>query len=171
MQYYYGSQMPLRVLDEAESWKKQELKHTDIMLELINPSEKHYVEELNRWRDDLDTTHEHVKRYVESVVRHDNQLSSHLCKQILELVAFCREVSVAFTAFSQELVTESETVNKNSTVSRIQQQRVAMSNEFIQDAKISLYENLTSLHELFFLTVVSHPIKQGLLVFQGAKLK
>src|SRR5690625_6576321 len=33
MQYYYGSQMPLRVLDEAESWKKLELKHTDIRSE------------------------------------------------------------------------------------------------------------------------------------------
>lgn len=141
MQYYYGSQMPLRVLDEAESWKKQELKHTGIMLELINPSEKHYVEELNRWRDDLDITHEHVKRYVESVVRHDNQLSSHLYKQILELVAFCREESVAFTAFCQEFINESETVNENPTVGLIMDHLVAISNEFIQDAKISLYEN------------------------------
>src|SRR5690625_7959189 len=105
MQYYYGSQMPLRVLDEAESWKKQELKHTVIMLELINPSEKHYVEELNRWRADLDITHEHVLRYVESVLRRDNQLSSHLYNQILELVALCREEPVALHAICQRLIT------------------------------------------------------------------
>ena len=28
MQFYYGHQMPLRVLDEAEFWKHQEEEHT-----------------------------------------------------------------------------------------------------------------------------------------------
>lgn len=141
MQYYYGSQMPLRVLDEAESWKRQEVKHTVIILELINHLETKYVDELNRWGDALDTTHEHVKRYVESVVRQDNELSSHLYKQILELVAFCRAESVDFTAFCQELANESEAIKDNPTAGLILDHLIAVSNEFIADAKISLYEN------------------------------
>jgi hypothetical protein len=34
MQFYYGQQMPLRILDEAEFWKHQEEEHTVVIREL-----------------------------------------------------------------------------------------------------------------------------------------
>lgn len=33
MQFYYGQQMPLRILDEAEFWKNQEEEHTVVIRE------------------------------------------------------------------------------------------------------------------------------------------
>lgn len=35
MQFYYGNQMPLRVLDECEFWKHQEEEHTVVIRELV----------------------------------------------------------------------------------------------------------------------------------------
>jgi len=35
MQFYYGHQMPLRILDEAEFWKRQEEEHTIVIRELV----------------------------------------------------------------------------------------------------------------------------------------
>lgn len=46
MQYYYGNQMPLRVLDEAEFWKHQEEEHTIVIRELVRNLEQKYVEAL-----------------------------------------------------------------------------------------------------------------------------
>jgi len=46
MQFYYGNQMPLRVLDEAEFWKHQEEEHTVVIRELVKDLEQKYVEAL-----------------------------------------------------------------------------------------------------------------------------
>ena len=72
MQFYYGSQMPLRVLDEAEFWKEQEAEHTVVMRELLPDLEQQYVDALNRWEEVLETTHQHVRRFIESVNRSNN---------------------------------------------------------------------------------------------------
>lgn len=49
MQFYYGQQMPLRVLDEAEFWKMQESEHTVVIREALTNLENQYVEALKQW--------------------------------------------------------------------------------------------------------------------------
>ena len=46
MQFYYGGQMPLRILDEAEFWKHQEQEHTVVIRELVDNLEEEYVNAL-----------------------------------------------------------------------------------------------------------------------------
>ena len=71
MQFYYGDQMPLRVLDEAEFWKEQEEEHTVVIREALNNLEEQYVDALKQWEQALSVTHQKVVSYVESVNRSD----------------------------------------------------------------------------------------------------
>jgi hypothetical protein len=48
MQFYYGQQMPLRILDEAEFWKHQEEEHTVVIRELVAGLESSYIEALKK---------------------------------------------------------------------------------------------------------------------------
>ena len=49
MQFYYGSQMPLRVLDECEFWKLQEAEHTVVIRQAVPNLEERYVNDLKQW--------------------------------------------------------------------------------------------------------------------------
>ena len=140
MQFYYGSQMPLRVLDEAEFWKKQESEHTVLARKLVNNLEQEYVDGLRRWKDVLDTTHEHAKRYIESAVRSDNQLAPHLYDQLLDLVSFCAQESVAFIQYCKEIRDQSKAIVDNHTAKVVIAYIIKESEGFTSSAQNILYE-------------------------------
>src|SRR5699024_12297201 len=115
LQFYYGSQMPLRILDECEFWKEQEAERTVVMREIKDNLEKRYVEALNKWEDVLTTTHQHVVRFVESVNRSPHKLSPELENQVLELSSFCLQESVAFIQFCRHIKQNSHAIHGNMT--------------------------------------------------------
>ncbi|WP_077329268.1 DUF2935 domain-containing protein [Virgibacillus siamensis] len=140
MQYYYGGQMPLRVLDEAEFWKMQESEHTVVMRELMPNLEKEYVDALKHWEEVLNTTHQHVKRFIESVVRSNNKVAPALYQQVLDLVSFCLQESVAFIQFCRQVKTESEAAKNNHTAKVVIDHIIDESEYFIGIAQTILYE-------------------------------
>ncbi|GAA0605006.1 hypothetical protein GCM10009001_22820 [Virgibacillus siamensis] len=140
MQYYYGSQMPLRVLDEAEFWKMQESEHTVVMRELMPNLEQEYVDALKHWEEVLNTTHQHVKRFIESVIRSNNKVAPALYQQVLDLVSFCLQESVAFIQFCRQVKTESEAAANNQTAKVVINHIVDESEYFIGIAQTILYE-------------------------------
>ncbi|WP_164667614.1 DUF2935 domain-containing protein [Virgibacillus doumboii] len=140
MQFYYGSQMPLRILDEAEFWKMQESEHTVVMRELVAGLEDEYVDALKRWEEVLNTTHQHTKRFVESVIRSKDALSPALYQQVLDLVSFCLQESVAFIQFFRQIKNESEAVQGNNTAKVVIDHIVDESEYFIGIAQTILYE-------------------------------
>src|SRR5690606_42154065 len=96
MQFYYGSQMPLRLLDECECWKQQEEEHTVVIREAMPNLEQKYVERLKEWEAALRRTHQYVVRFIESVIRSAGMYSPALYQQVLQLVAHCLEQSQRF---------------------------------------------------------------------------
>lgn len=132
--------MPLRVLDEAEFWKQQEAEHTLVMRELMDNLEQEYVDALKRWEEVLETTHEQAGRYVESVVRSDNELAPGLYQQVLELVSFCLQESVAFTQFCRQVKNESKAAAGNLTAKVVIDHIIDESEYFIGIAQTILYE-------------------------------
>lgn len=139
MQFYYGSQMPLRILDEAEFWKMQEAEHTVVIMELVTDLESSFKEALKKWKEILESTHQHVKRYVESVNRSDFQLSPQLYQQVLELISFCLQESVAFIQFCRKIKTDSEAVSNNHTAIVVMDHIIDESEYFIGIAQTILY--------------------------------
>ncbi len=115
MQYYYGNQMPLRVLDEAEFWKHQEEEHTVVIRELVNNLEPQFLETLEEWEKPFAQTHHRVVRYIETVNRMQGQVSQSLYQDTLQLTTFCLEQSNQFIAFCRKLMDESEPIQTNQT--------------------------------------------------------
>ncbi|ASN04106.1 DUF2935 domain-containing protein [Virgibacillus necropolis] len=141
MQYYYGNQWPLRVLDESEFWKEQEAEHTVVIRELLPNLEQDFVESLKRWEDVLTTTKQHVTRFIESVVRSKNQISPQLSQQVLELASFCLQESVAFIEFCRKIKSESKVVVDNQMAKTVINHIIDESEYFIGIAQTILYEH------------------------------
>lgn len=139
MQFYYGNQMPLRILDEAEFWKQQEAEHTVVMRELVTDLELEYMDALKRWEDVLESTHQHVKRFIETVIRSGKDLSPQLYRQVQDLVTFCLQESVAFIQFARQVKTESKAVEGNHTAKVVINHIIDESEYFIGIAQTILY--------------------------------
>jgi hypothetical protein len=139
MQFYYGQQMPLRILDEAEFWKHQEEEHTVVIRELVSNLEEQYVIALIRWEGALEETHQQVVRFIESVIRSGYQVSNTLYQQVLQLVQFCLQQSLNFIAICQQIKTESTVVSSNPTAKVVLDHIIRESEYFVGIAQALLY--------------------------------
>jgi Txe/YoeB family toxin of Txe-Axe toxin-antitoxin module len=141
MQFYYGQQMPLRILDEAEFWKQQEEEHTVVIRELVKDLEKEYVEALKKWEEKLSETHQKVTRFIESVVRSAYYVPVQLYQQVLKLISFCLKQSLKFIELCRQIKTESEAVSKNPTAKVVLDHIIRESEYFVGIAQTLLYQN------------------------------
>ncbi|WP_027410775.1 DUF2935 domain-containing protein [Anoxybacteroides tepidamans] len=139
MQFYYGQQMPLRILDEAEFWKHQEEEHTVVIRELVAGLEEPFVEALKKWEEVLSATHQQIVRYIESVVRAGSYLPSELQQQALQLVSYCLQQSLDFIKLCQQIKTESAAVRNNPTAKVVLNHIIRESEYFIGIAQVLLY--------------------------------
>jgi hypothetical protein len=139
MQFYYGNQMPLRVLDEAEFWKHQEEEHTVVIRELVKNLEEQFVLDLQRWEGDFAKAHQRVVRYIETVNRSNGQVSPALYQDVLQLITFCLKQSEEFTEFCRMLKLESEPIRTNPTAKVVLHHIIVESEYFIGVAQTILY--------------------------------
>ncbi|WLR51159.1 DUF2935 domain-containing protein [Bacillus tianshenii] len=147
MQYYYGPQMPLRILDEAEFWKHQEEEHTVVIRELVSGLEQKYVDALKEWEKELSKTHQQVVRYIESVIRSGYYVPYQLYQQVLQLVSFCLEQSLQFIKLCQQIKDESEAVSKNPTAKVVLDHIIRESEYFVGIAQALLYGQQPKMHD------------------------
>lgn len=140
MQFYYGNQMPLRVLDECEFWKLQEEEHTVVIREAIKNLEQNYVEDLKQWETALTQTHQRVTRFIETAIRSDGTFSQSLYQDLIQLVAYCLEESQQFINFLNTLKQKSEPIKTSMIAMTIMDHIVRESEYFIGIAQTILYE-------------------------------
>jgi len=140
MQYYYGNQMPLRVLDEAEFWKHQEEEHTVVIRELVKDLEQVYVNAMKEWEKALGETHQHVIRFIETVARSGNAVTPALYQDVLKLVSFCLDQSQKFIALCAQIKNESEVIKNNQTAQVVLDHIIRESEYFIGVAQTILYQ-------------------------------
>jgi hypothetical protein len=140
MQFYYGQQMPLRILDEAEFWKHQEEEHTVVIRELVQDLEPEYQEELKKWEQALNETHQQVVRYIESVIRSGNTISPRLHTDVMQLVAFCLEQSLQFVKLCNIIKNQSRAIQKNPTAKVVMNHIIRESEYFVGIAQTLLYQ-------------------------------
>jgi Domain of unknown function (DUF2935) len=143
MQYYYGSQMPLRILDEAEFWKQQEEEHTVVIRELVGNLEPQYVAALQKWEKEFQITHGRVVRFVETVIRSKGQFPNALYRDLMRLVSHCLEQSQRFIDFCRRLMRESEPIRSNPTAVVVVKHIIRESEYFIGIAQTVLYQTST----------------------------
>ncbi|RBW70805.1 DUF2935 domain-containing protein [Bacillus taeanensis] len=139
MQFFYGQQMPLRILDEAEFWKHQEEEHTVVIRELVANLEQQFVDALRKWEKALSETHQQVVRFTESVIRSPYYVPTKLYQDVLQLVSFCLQQSLEFIKLCQIIKTESKAVSENPTAKVVLDHIIRESEYFVGIAQTLLY--------------------------------
>ncbi|MBP1969090.1 hypothetical protein J2Z83_001193 [Virgibacillus natechei] len=140
MQFYYGTQMPLRVLDEAEFWKEQEEEHTVVIREIVSDLEPEYVKALEQWEKELAETRRRVFRYMETATRTKGDFSQALTQDLIQLVNHCLEQSQKYIAFCNMLIDESQPISSNPTAVVVMKHIIDESEYFIGIAQTILYD-------------------------------
>lgn len=140
MQFYYGKQMPLRVLDEAEFWKHQEEEHTVVIRELVSNLERPFVEVLENWEMEFAKAHQRVVRYIETVIRSNGNVTPMLYQDVIQLTMFSLEQSERFIEFCRRLMRESAPIRENPTAKVVLNHIIVESEYFIGIAQTILYE-------------------------------
>lgn len=140
MQFYYGQQMPLRILDEAEFWKMQEEEHTVVIRETFSDLEKQYVDALKEWEQALAKTHQTVVSYVETVNR-SQYIPAQLQTDVIQLVRFCLDESMKFIELCRHIKANSAIAVDNPVAQTILDHIIRESEYFIGIARVILYGN------------------------------
>lgn len=140
MQFYYGQQMPLRILDEAEFWKMQEKEHTVVIRSLLVDLERNYVDALKEWEQALGKTHQIVVSYVETVVR-NTMVYEQLQQQVIQLVTYCLDESMKFIELCRQIKVNSAAAKDNIIAQTVLDHIIRESEYFIGIARTILYGN------------------------------
>ncbi|WP_458414655.1 DUF2935 domain-containing protein [Schinkia sp. CFF1] len=140
MQFYYGQQMPLRVLDEAEFWKDQEKEHTIVIRVALGNLEKKYVDALKEWEQALTKTHQTVVSYVETVNR-SQYVYEQLQQQVMQLVTHCLNESTQFIELVRQIKIYSAAAKDNTIATTILDHIIRESEYFIGISRTILYSN------------------------------
>lgn len=141
MQYYYGSMMPLRILDEVEFWKQQEEEHIVVIKSLVKGLEETYVSHLNEWEPVLSQTHQKAVRYIEALSRSGYQVSGTLYQEIMDFVDTCLKQSEAFIQFCDYMKNNSEAISGNHTAKVVMVHIINESEYFVGIAQTLLQSN------------------------------
>ncbi len=119
MQYYYGDKNLLRVLDEIEFWKRQEVEHTVVIRQAVSNLEAHYVQLLQEWERALAQTEGVAVQYIETIIRSNYNINSVLEQQIIQFIHYALEQSRKFIEFLNELLAQSVAVRNNAVAQAI----------------------------------------------------
>ncbi|MBS4215317.1 DUF2935 domain-containing protein [Neobacillus rhizophilus] len=139
MQFYYGQQMPLRILDEAEFWKHQEEEHTVVIRELVRGLEPEFMDALKKWEAALAETHQQVVRYIETVIRSGANVTNELHQHVIQLVSYCLQESLSFIRLCEQIKNESAAVSGNPTAKVVLVHIIRESEYFTGIAQALLY--------------------------------
>lgn len=139
MQFYYGQQMPLRILDEAEFWKHQEEEHTVVIRELIPNLESEYVNALKEWERVLAETRQQVLQYIQAVVRSGYYVPQALQMQVLQLVPYWLKQSLGFIELCRQIKNQSAAVSNNPTAKVVLDHIIRESEYFVGVSQALLY--------------------------------
>lgn len=138
MQFYYGQQMPLRILDEAEFWKMQEQEHTVVIREILKELEPEYVKALQMWDQALSETHQQVLSYVETVIRIQH-IPPQLHRDVMQIVHYCLDQSMKFIQLIRQIKVHSAAARDNPVAGTVLDHIIRESEYFIGIARVILY--------------------------------
>lgn len=105
MQFYYGDQNYLRVLDEVEFWKHQEAEHTVVIREIIDNLDSTVVNQLQAFQNEFTQTEQKAVQLMETVIRSKGQINHMMTQHIMDFIQYAIQESERFVQYLNELKT------------------------------------------------------------------
>jgi hypothetical protein len=112
MQFYYGDQNYLRILDEMDFWKQQEYEHTTVIQEIVPNLDAATVNQLQEFGQVLNQTHQKAVQLIETVIRSLGQVNQVMNQHIMDFIRYGLEESQQFVQFLNGLL-NSQAVKEN----------------------------------------------------------
>jgi hypothetical protein len=115
MEFCYGDKNHIRILEEAEFWKRQESEHTVVIRELVGDLEEEFVEKLIEFQQVFSSTEATIVQVFERLNRSCYNLSPEMIQNIRYIIETTVQQSRAFVAFLSNLIRQSAAVKSNVT--------------------------------------------------------
>lgn len=108
MRFFYGDKNSLRLLDEMEFWKRQEIEHTVVLRTIMPELKENFVKHLENFEEEFTKTEGDAIRYMETVIRHGGRIGVELNEDILKLIEYAMKESECFLRLLDDLLRNSE---------------------------------------------------------------
>ncbi len=114
MRFCYGDKNTIRILEEAEFWKRQESEHTNVIQEVVPDLESAFVERLNEFKEMFDTTEAMIVQRIQMVMNAKNCITPEMKHDVMQLIDLTMRQSQMFVEFLGEIISESAAVQGNT---------------------------------------------------------
>lgn len=138
MQFCYGDKNHIRILEEAEFWKRQEAEHTVVIRKIVQGLEEKFTEKLDEYQKILSATEATILQYIETLNRSGYVITSELVQKIANIIEITLRQSQTFVNFLNCMAKESAAVANNLTASVVINHIVRESEYYIGIAKAYL---------------------------------
>ncbi|ABN51282.1 MAG TPA: DUF2935 domain-containing protein [Hungateiclostridium thermocellum] len=138
MQFCYGDKNHIRILEEAEFWKRQEAEHTVVIRKIVQDLEEKFTEKLDEYQKILSATEATILQYIETLNRSGYVITSELVQKIANIIEITLRQSQTFVNFLNCMAKESAAVANNLTASVVINHIVRESEYYIGIAKAYL---------------------------------
>lgn len=110
MKLCYGDQNILRILEEADFWKRQEGEHVDVILEVLPDLEEDFVKQLIKSKEVFNSTEATIVKYTENVIRSKDYINPIIHQDIYQLIDITVCQSQMFVKLIGDIIKESAAV-------------------------------------------------------------
>lgn len=113
MQFCYGEKNHIRILEEAEFWKRQEAEHTVVIREIVSDLEEEFVEKLEESQKVFSTMEATILQLIERLNRSCYIVTPELVQYIIYLIQVTLHQSQMFVELLTTIIGESAAVKGN----------------------------------------------------------
>ena len=110
MRFCYGNKNGIRVLEEAEFWKRQEAEHTVVIQEVVPNLEDEYKNTLNTFKEEFESTEGLIVQMIEYAINLRGPVPPNVESDIRQLIALTISQSQAFVSYLTQMIKESAAV-------------------------------------------------------------
>lgn len=139
MKFLHGEYNLLRVLDEIEFWKLQEVEHT-VVIEQIAPNlEPHFLDQLYDFRNLFAQSESEAVRLIETYNRALGNINQEMKNLILDFINYVIDESENFISFLNDMKENSQAILENAIIQIVINHIIRESQYFIGIAQTITY--------------------------------
>ena len=129
MEFCYGDKNHIRILEEAEFWKRQEAEHTVVIREIVTDLEDEFAETLKEYQRILSATEATILQHIERLNRSCYKITPEIIQNIIQLIEITLQQSQTFITFLGNMMENSPAV-KNSLAAVIVVNHIIRESEY-----------------------------------------
>lgn len=138
MQFCYGDMNHIRMLEEAEFWKRQESEHTVVIREIVGNLEKEFEEKSKDFQRVFSSTESTIMQYIERLNRSCYEITPEVVENIINIISNTISQSQAFINFLNNMMKDSTAVKNTVTAPVVINHIIRESKYYIGIAKAYL---------------------------------